>query len=116
MICPSLPQRDYPTFAAEMADAIRAKKCEHVWAEVLNVRGESMTRTCRALRGSGYDWEAAELEHVAQDKVAWEQYARATFEAHASIYPSEKLRFMQYVTVASRSYWTARQGQGAILL
>ena len=126
MICPSLPQHDYTKFANEMAAAIRFEKCEHIWAEVLNARGESMRRTCQSLRGGGYEWEAAELERVAQDKVAWEQYARDTFEAHAKVYggatvsvaavPSSKLRFLQYVTKETRDWWTARQDAGAILL
>src|SRR5206468_4826428 len=42
MICPSLPQTNYHAFAREMSDTIRAEKCEHVWAEIINVRGDSM--------------------------------------------------------------------------
>ena len=45
MLCPSLPQRDYPQFARDMAAAIRWERCEHIWAEVLNARGESFQRT-----------------------------------------------------------------------
>src|SRR5436309_5014313 len=53
MICPSLPQTEYDAFAREMSDAIRAEKCEHIWAEIINVRSESMTRTVAALRAAG---------------------------------------------------------------
>ncbi len=126
MLCPSLPlfhADDYARFARDCAAAIRAEKCEHVWAEVLNVRGESMTRTCAALLYHGFDDEAARLEHVSTDKAAWEDYARATFEAHAKAYAGQtgpdgtpKLRFLQYVTAASKSWWQARVPDGAILL
>ena len=121
MICPSLPlttAADYPAFARNCAEALRAEKCEHVWAEVINVRGESMLRTCAALRKAGFNDEADRLERVSGDKEAWEDYARRTFEAHAEVYQGEpgKLRFLQYVNKASRPYWEARVGDGAILL
>jgi hypothetical protein len=95
---------------------LRAEKCEHVWAEIMNVRGESMTRTVAALREAGYDREAEDLEYVATDKDAWEQYSRDTFEAHAPLYKPGQLRFLQCVTKDSRAWWAARVSQGAILL
>jgi DNA repair photolyase len=55
MLCPSLPQDDYGVFADHAAQAIRVGQCEHVWAEVLNARGKSLTRTCEGLRGSGFE-------------------------------------------------------------
>lgn len=82
MICPSLPQvvnnpliDYYEAFASEMYDAIRADRCEHVWAEVINVRGESMVKTEAALRAADYERLADALHHVSTDKAAWEQYA-----------------------------------------
>jgi DNA repair photolyase len=116
MICPSLPQTDYGKFAADMQTAIRADRCEHVWAEVINVRGESMKRTCAALWDGGYGSVAMELERVSRHKDEWESYARATFLAHAELYPPGQLRFLQYVDAASRSWWAERQNIGAILL
>ncbi len=119
MICPSLPQMDYAKFAREMADAIRWEQCEHVWAEIINVRGESMERTAHALRESGYEWQAEQLEYVAADKYAWELYARETFEAHANIYgDSGKLRFLQYVNINNMIYWGDRERikKGAVCL
>jgi len=117
MICPNLPQRDYFRFAAEMREAIRAAKCEHVWAEVLNARGASMTRTVAALRAAGYVWEADQLVFVSHDKAAWESYARQTFLAHvAEVARPGKLRFLQYVTADSRAWWKSREPDGAILL
>jgi hypothetical protein len=130
MICPSLPQavgRDsvepYLNFAREMATAIRADRCEHVWAEVMNVRGESFTRTHAALMAAGYTEEAGNLFSAMQQKGEWEDYARATFEAHAGVYARQlgadgtpKLRFLQYVTAASKTWWKEQEPRGAILL
>ena len=116
MICPSLPQGDYAVFAASMAKAVRVDRCEHVWGEVINARGESMTRTEAALRGGGHHQAADRFVAVSRDKVQWEDYARATFEAHCAVIPPEKLRFLQYVTKESRPWWAERQGVGAVLL
>ena len=125
MICPSLPQwlpgkseqQAYRHFAAEMFKSIRAEKCEHVWAEVINLRGESFTRTVDALRDAGYGAMADELARVSVDKVEWERYARATFEAHASQpYRPGQLRFLQYVTKATEACWKEREPKGAVVL
>jgi DNA repair photolyase len=116
MICPSLPQLDYASFAQEMAAAIRVDRCEHVWAEVINLRGESFKRTLAALNAGGFHQEARILESVTNDKAAWENYARATFEAHCQVIPPSKLRFLQYVTKDSKAWWAARQGEGSVLL
>lgn len=122
MICPSLPQRDYDQFARDIAAAIRADRCEHVWAEVINLRGESFTRTIAALEQAGYDWEVEQLRVIARDKNAWENYARQTFEAHARVADQRafgrrtNLRFLQYVTAQTRPWWSANVHRGAILL
>lgn len=123
MICPSLPQADYGCFARDMATAIRADRCEHVWAEVLNARGESMTRTVASLYTAGYHVSAEHLNLVSKDKLYWENYARATFSAHALTYAGEKgpdgtpkLRFLQYVTKDTTPWWAAQKENGAILL
>jgi hypothetical protein len=117
--------------ADDMAAALRADRCEHVWGEVLNVRGDSMTRTAAALRNGGFRGHAKALERVSTNKEDWECYARATFEAHAAAYagqtgpraltgqtldPAPKLRFLQYVTKDSRAWWQSREPDGAILL
>lgn len=121
MICPSLPQSDataYARFAQECATAIRADRCEHVWAEAMNVRGDSLLNTTKALRDAGYSAEATRLNQVSQDGPEWEEYARSTFEAHAGVYDSQpgKLRYMQYVTKATRPYWESRKAAGAVVL
>lgn len=116
MICPSLPQKDYRNFAWQMRYALRIEKCEHVWAEVINVRGDSMVRTCAGLRAGGFEWEANELERVAEDKAAWEQYSRDTFEAHTHFVPPHQLRFLQYVNNSNRAYWESQKERGAVLL
>ncbi len=118
MLCPSLPLPDnsYVGMAALMADAIRAHRCEHVWAEVINVRGESMVRTVAALRSAGYGGHADTLQRVSTDKEAWECYARATFLAHAQFVPGAKLRFLQYVDRHTKLWWHERITKGAVLL
>lgn len=70
MICPSLTQEDYDKFAWEMAEAIRVDRCEHVWAEVMNVRGKSFTRTIQALKDKGFDEEAELLNEVQDGELA----------------------------------------------
>lgn len=120
MICPSLPQFDYEKFAVQMRDAIRADRCEHIWAEVINLRGESFARTFRALSAT-HPAEAELLRQVMSDTEKWEAYARATFEAHAALYGSAadgkpKLRFLQYVNRHTVSWWHNHVPQGAITL
>jgi len=117
MICPSLPQENYRQFAREMAADIRADRCEHVWAEVINVRGESFTRTEKALDDAGFHRSAAKLNLVSHDKREWEFYARETFQAHAEVLVNQgKLRFLQYVTNDTRAWWESRIEKGAVLL
>lgn len=119
MICPSVPLPDavaYARFAAEAAEAIRADRCEHVWAEVINVRGDSMTRTCTALADAGHRQLAELLRTVSSDEAAWEGYNRATFLAHAKVIPAEKLRFLTYTRADTDAWWQERKHLGAVLL
>lgn len=116
MVCPSLPQTDYLAFARDMANALRYDKCEHVWAEVINLRGESFTRTYNALTNAGFTDEAGRVKAVSEDKDRWEQYARDTFTAHAIYVPKGKLRFLQYVTKDTEHWWSVRVSDGAVLL
>lgn len=119
MICPSLPfntRGEYRDFSRAAMEAIRAHKCEHVWAEPINLRGESFKRTHACLANAGFTKEAGELERVMSEMSEWEMYARATFEAHQEFCPPEKLRFLQYVNEANESYWRSHSGNGAVLL
>lgn len=118
MICPSLPQEDYHRFSREICDAICAERCEHVWAEVINLRDDSLNRTVAALRAHGFAAEAERVAAVSGDGAAarWEKYAQQTFEAHAKVLPPGKLRFLQYVTNESRNWWKSKESEGAILL
>ncbi len=118
MICPSLPQEDYEAFSKAACEAIRADQCEHVWAEVINVRGDSFRLTCEALHSAGLYQEEAILRsvHGPHAKAAWELYARQTFLAHAANIPGEKLRFLQYVTPSTAAWWASRRSRGAVLL
>jgi hypothetical protein len=79
-----------------MVVALRIQYLEHVWAEVLNVRGASMIRTVADLNAGGYADEANQLKAVSTDKFLWEEYAQATFLAHCQSIPRKKLRFLQY--------------------
>lgn len=115
MICPSLPQSDYEAFSKEMCDAIRVDRCEHVWAEIINVRGASLKSTADALRAKGYHAEAAMLENTSNSQ-GHEECARETFLAHAGNITGGKLRFLQYVTKDTRQWWEAQKSSGAILL
>ena len=114
MVCPSLPVDDYLAFSQDAMSAIRIDKCEHVWGEVINVRGESMTRTVDALVAGGFSDTAEAVRTVSTNREAWEQYARDTYLAHAQTCPPEKLRFLQYVTNANRDWWAGKPG--AVLL
>ncbi len=116
MICPSLPQADYLEFARDMAEALRPEKLEHIWAEVINVRGDSFRNTFKALETGGFQKEAYMLSAVSNVKEAWEEYARDTFEAHARMYRPGQLRFLQYVTKETRPWWEERREKGAVLL
>lgn len=118
MICPSLPQEDYRRFSEEACEAIRVDRCEHVWAEPINVRGRSLIKTLAALKAAGLAEEAARLAEVsgAGHGNAREDYARQTFLAHARNIPSEKLRFLQYIDEKTADWWSAQRKHGAILL
>lgn len=118
MICPSLPQGDYESFSRDICAAIRVEKCEHVWAEPLNVRGESLSKTLAALRAGGLDAEASNLAAVSGpgNGKAWEDYSRRTFLAHSKNIESGKLRFLQYIDGGTASWWAKRRPLGAVLL
>lgn len=118
MICPSLPQDDYDAFSREICGAIRVDRCEHVWAEVINLRGQSLIRTVAALRRTGLDGEGDRLEAVSgpENRTYWEEYARATFQAHTRNVSPSRLRFLQYITRANADWWVGQRNLGAVLL
>jgi len=53
---------------------------------------------------------------VNKNKSAMEEYARATFLAHAAVVPPEKLRFLQYVQKDHVEWWRSLESRGAVLL
>jgi DNA repair photolyase len=116
MVCPSLPHRGYRKFAEDMLTALRADRCEHVWGEVINVRGESMVRTVKALSDAGFKDSADLLTQVSTDKAKWESYARKTFEAFSDLIPLGKYRFLQYTVKATEDWWRSNIDRGAVLL
>jgi DNA repair photolyase len=117
MLCPILPQ-DPILFVKTASDRIDFRKCQHVWAEVLNRRGNSMERTARALEQAGLESWAERLHRVYGDGSTpqWEAYARSTFAALSAVVPSGKLRFMQYVTPRSVEWWRGHEKLGAMVL
>jgi DNA repair photolyase len=117
MLCPILPQ-DPVAFAREAAARIDFNACEHVWAEVLNRRGRSMQNTAQALADADLPVWKDQLRSVFGNgsTPAWEAYARGTFDALANVVPPGKLRFLQYVTPSSRSWWETQEMRGTILL
>lgn len=123
MICPSLPLASvekYQQFAESMAKAIRADRCEHVWAEVMNARGDSMKLTIEALREAGFVGQADLLAKVSNDSALWAEYNRNTFSAHAKVYGGSpgKLRYLTYVnkTAPDAEWWNGQISNGAVIL
>lgn len=121
MVCPSLPcdgMLDYVNFAAEARDRLRYDKCEHVYAEVINLRGDSFTRTVDALRGAGLTDHAKRVEKVSTDPSAWADYNRTTFFVHASACEpwKGKLRYLTYTKPNDLAFWQAQTQNGAVLL
>jgi len=118
MICPSLPQEDYNQFSREICAAIRVDKCEHIWAEAINVRGASLPKTLEALRKAGLNMEAERLEAVSGPGrgEAWEEYSRKTFLAHSRNIPVDKFRYLEYIDESSADWWADQRKNGAVLL
>ena len=121
MLCPILPQ-PLPAFVAAVNRQVRPERCEHVWAEVVNLRGDSFTQSLAALTAAGLTQAAQDFEAVCGTggTLSWEAYARETFQALAAAIPRHrtepKLRFLQYVTPNSESWWQQQIGAGAIPL
>ena len=121
MLCPILPQ-PMDQFLEQVEQLVRPEKCEHVWAEVINVRGQSMQKTLAALQDAGLHQAAADLSAVSGEgsKPAWEQYARNTFLGLVSVIPKNaaepKLRFLQYVTKGTVGWWKQQSINGAVVL
>ena len=118
MLCPLLPQVDYDQYVSHALEEVRIEHCEYVWAEVINLRGDSFTSTCQALENGGFHAEAARLRGVCgpNSGSAWELYAQKAFQALARQVPPEKLRFLQYAKAKDAAWWIEREPQGAILL
>lgn len=100
MLCPILPS-EMP-YLDELIDAINVDKCEHVWAEALNVRGKSLVKTRDQLMNCGLEEDAKSLQQVMGNKANWREYSKELFlkvrgelEKRGA---EDKLRFLQYVT------------------
>jgi DNA repair photolyase len=118
MVGPILPQEGYNEFAGDMADAIRVDQCEHVWAEMIRVRGKGISRTARALINVGFWNEAAHLASISgpgRDETR-EEHAMEAFENQTQFVPANKLRFLHYPSMKNLAWWRDRVDQGAVLL
>ena len=76
-------------------------------------------RSRNSLIQGGFSEEANRLAVVSAgptSRQAWEDYARATFEAHAKALPPDKLRFLQYVNPQNLAWWRTQRHRGAVLL
>lgn len=93
-------------------------RCEHVWAEPVNIRSAALPRTIAGLLREGLRDEAEMLQavHGPGSGAAWEDYARATFLAHARNIQPSKLRFLQYISAQTAPWWADMRSKGAILL
>lgn len=120
MICPSLPrpEQDYEAFSKEICDELRINHptMEQIWAEVINVRGDSLTATAKGLREGNHPAIAKALEAVSGNQTAWEEYNRATFLGHTKVIPAKKLRYLTYVTPKTKAWWEPQVAKGAVLL
>lgn len=121
MVCPSLPAAGmlgYVEFAEKARELLRYDKLEHVYAEVINLRGASFNRTIAALRAAGLDGEADRVEHVSSDAAAWDDYNRTTFYVHAAACEAwvGKLRYLTYTKPNELEFWKSQVKNGAVLL
>ena len=119
MICPVLPGE--MAGVDDLIAQIRPEKCEHVWAEAINLRGESLSKTRVALTGAGLLDDASMLDEVMSDKVSWRDYATMLFTAFKEEMDSRgllpKLRYLQYVTREPDSFKAFFSNQiGAVCL
>jgi DNA repair photolyase len=133
MLCPILPQENPTIYARNALAAIRAEKCEAIWAEPLNLRGlgkkdkdekglrDSYQATVEALLKNGHEAQAELLRQVDKTNEAWEVYCRHTFEAlHNELQATSKtqLWWLQYPREAGviPDYWDAKVDDGVLLL
>jgi DNA repair photolyase len=116
MLCPILPVENVEEYIAAAVQVLQVDRLEHVWAEVLNARGNSLRRTVEALAKADHLEVAVAVEQIAQDRVMWERSARRTFDALCGHVPRKKLRFLQYVQPGTLEWWWDHVQNGAILL
>ncbi|MGC3956993.1 MAG: hypothetical protein QM813_03200 [Verrucomicrobiota bacterium] len=121
MLCPVLPQ-DAEAYAMQAKSLICFERCENVWAEVLNPRGDSMQLTLAALDRAGLTEWADSLREVSTPGAngAWEEYARQVFKALVAVVPKRhkepRLKFLQYTRRATEDWWRTQTANGAVLL
>jgi len=73
MVCPRCRFAMRSALRCTRATKLQAFNLNTCGAEVIDVRGESMVRTVKALRDAGFTWKADELKRVSQSTEAWEE-------------------------------------------
>jgi DNA repair photolyase len=117
MICPVLPSE--VDRVKVLLDQIRPDRCEHIWVEALNIRGNSLANTYEKLQGGGANNHADELLRVMGHKQNWIEYSEKLFLAFQIELKNrgqlDKLRFLQYVSKNDRDFFESQEGAVCIL-
>ena len=116
MICPSLPQENYQTFSDAICEAIHVDECEHVWAEVLNRKSTPLDDVIAALEKKKFTDEVKLIRVANESDRSWNDYARATFEAHRKNIKDDHFTFLHYMADDTEDYWKGKKKEGAVLL
>jgi DNA repair photolyase len=99
MLCPILPSE--MDCLGQLIDAINPEKCEHIWAEPINVRGKSLVKTYNQLKQCDLEKDAEKLNAVMGNKERWRDYSKELFTTLRHELEkkkvADKLRFLQYV-------------------
>ena len=115
MLCPILPSET--NYLGQLIDAINPEKCEHIWAEPINLRGKSLVKTYDQLKQCGLEKDAEELNAVMGNKERWRSYSKELFTTLRHELEkrrvADKLRFLQYVKGEPeefRQFFESQQG------
>ena len=130
-----LQQRDYRTFGMlspilpsemkyvdELIDTVNPIACEHIWAEAINYRGESLPSTRDKLIGSGFQNEAEEINQLIGNTSNWREYCIKLFikirNKLISLNQLDKFRFLQYPEKSKdfADFFCQHEDEGAVYL
>jgi DNA repair photolyase len=77
MLCPVIPS-EIETIGT-LVDAIRAERCENIWAEPINLRGKSFEKTHDTLVASGLTRQAEVLSQDIRNEETHQKYSEALY-------------------------------------